>query len=146
MIDFSALDAACGADPNRALQSLYGKGNTVRALAGTGARPQEVYTPEPIVEALAVLWPEGVQCDPCSGPDSIIDAAIRYCVPGRQRTVKGKVQEYYEAQEGDTDGKVLPWCPPGSRRLQANRVSKSSSALSAHTGTPTAILRRSATG
>lgn len=112
------LDAAC-VDSDRALHAFYGRGNTVRALIGTGERPQEICTPPEIIEGLLRLWPEGIQLDPCSGPDSIVPARVRYCVPKRTRTVQKKrkgtlvtvAEDYYEAQPGDTDGLTLPWAP-----------------------------------
>lgn len=68
----------------KALRSLYGasdrlKANTAKAHIGSGSdRPQVVYTPQVVVDALATLWPEGIQLDPCSGPDSIVPARIQW--------------------------------------------------------------------
>ena len=56
----------------------------VKALKGladgtrTGQREQRVYTPPPVIRALASLWPEGIAFDPCGGPDSGVGAADQY--------------------------------------------------------------------
>ena len=92
-------------DPNRALHSLYGRGNTVRALTGTGARPQEILTPQCVVDALKVLWPEGVALDPCWAPGSLVQAERRCYVVGVQDGKRTK----YVAQPTDEDGLALPW-------------------------------------
>lgn len=48
----------------------------------SGRRVQRVYTPPVIaVDILGALWPEGIMCDPCSGPDSLVDAMIRVMPP-----------------------------------------------------------------
>lgn len=60
------------------------KRNAVDSLYGgelVGKRSQRVYTPISIVEALRALWPEGVACDPCSGPGSLVPAAFRVMPP-----------------------------------------------------------------
>ncbi len=77
--------------PN-ALQSLWGSGdvekdrkrrNTAKSMIsppeGGTDRPQEIYTPQCIVDVLKAVWPEGVWLDPCSGPDSIVGASRRCC-------------------------------------------------------------------
>ncbi len=46
-----------------------------------GKRGQRVYTPQCVVDVLLATWPEGVMCDPCSGPASIVPAAIRIMPP-----------------------------------------------------------------
>lgn len=49
---------------------------------GEGDRLQRIYTPSSIaVGVLGELWPEGVLCDPCSGPDSLVPALIRLMPP-----------------------------------------------------------------
>lgn len=45
--------------------------------AQTGKREQRIYTPIEVVRRLHTLWPEGIACDPCSGPDSLVDADLR---------------------------------------------------------------------
>lgn len=92
-------------DPHQALHSLYGRGNTVRALTGTGARPQEILTPQPVVDALALLWPEGVALDPCGAPGSLVRAERVYYVPGEP---DGK-RTFYVAKDGELDGLQEPW-------------------------------------
>ncbi len=93
-------------DPNQALHSLYGRGNTVRALTGTGARPQEVLTPQCVVDALARLWPEGVALDPCGAPDALVRAEKCYWVRG----VPDGKKTQYALKPGDLgDGLTLPW-------------------------------------
>lgn len=47
----------------------------------TGKRPQRIYTPTEVVDVLQALWPEGIQCDPCSGPDSVVPAAVKIMPP-----------------------------------------------------------------
>lgn len=93
----------------KSLRSLYGATDraTVRALTGTGGdRPQEILTPQPIVDALGRLWPEGIGLDPCAAPGSLVLAYEYYYVP-RRLTADGK--EDYTPQPGDRDGRALPW-------------------------------------
>lgn len=58
-----------------ALAALYGarKGRRGRTAAEQD-RPQEVYTPEYILRVVRQLWPEGIALDPCSGPESLVNA------------------------------------------------------------------------
>lgn len=54
--------------------------NALQSLADgsrTGKREQRVYTPQCIVDLLLALWPEGIACDPCSGPESLVPAQVR---------------------------------------------------------------------
>lgn len=88
---------------DRALHSLYGKGNAARSAA----RPQEIYTSQPLVDAILRVWPEGIALDPCSGPQSIVPADVRYFVPGRQQGDR----LVFVAGDGDSDGLALPWMP-----------------------------------
>lgn len=60
-----------------ALQSLHNG-------ALTGKREQSIYTPQCIVDALLRLWPEGIACDPCWGPGSIVPATIKCRAPGAE--------------------------------------------------------------
>lgn len=99
------LERPAAPDPHQALHSLYGRGNIVRALTGTGARPQEILTPQPVVNALATLWPEGVALDLCGAPGSLVRAERTYYVPG---TLDGKRTKYV-AGAGHLDGLILPW-------------------------------------
>jgi hypothetical protein len=46
-------------------------------LYGAKEREQSICTPQPIVDALLRLWPEGITCDPCSCDASIVPAALR---------------------------------------------------------------------
>ena len=69
-----------------------------------GKRVQRVYTPPVIAhDLLGAVWPEGVACDPCSGPDSLVEARIRIMPPmnGCRYATKIPTGEY------DDDGKVV---------------------------------------
>lgn len=61
----------------------------------TGKRLQRIYTSKPIARRLHALWPKGIACDPCSGPDSIVDAEIRA----------------YPESETHPDGLAFDWPP-----------------------------------
>ncbi len=41
-------------------------------------REQEIYTPHIIVDILNEIWPEGIALDPCSGPESIVGAKVKW--------------------------------------------------------------------
>lgn len=54
-----------------AAKSLYGKGHldatrTRECVAMPGKREQSVYTPLYILDRVRIVWPEGIQLDPCS--------------------------------------------------------------------------------
>ncbi len=57
-----------------AVDSLFG-GDRV------GKRVQRVYTPPIVCSVIDRVWPEGLVCDPCSGPDSIVPALLRIMPP-----------------------------------------------------------------
>lgn len=79
--------------------------NAMRSFFGTsGARPQEVYTPQVIKDGLSVLWPEGVALDPCHGSGSILDAERTLCIPP---TLRGKRQVFEGPDE--QNGLKQPW-------------------------------------
>ncbi len=81
--------------------------DAMRSFFGTsGARPQEVYTPQVIKDGLDVLWPEGVALDPCHGPGSILDAERTLCTPP---TLRGKRQVFEGPAE--QNGLIQPWVP-----------------------------------
>lgn len=110
--DFKELDAVLAAvnHPDRALRAFYGAGDaarraTVSTLSGAGDRKQEIYTPQSVVDCLHTLWPEGIALDPCSGPESIVPAEMRFFVPG---TVKGK-RTVYEPEPGQVSGLNVRW-------------------------------------
>jgi hypothetical protein len=53
--------------------------------AGKGAtRTQEVLTPQPIVDFVLRLWPEGISMDPCASTDPrcLVDAVVKVFKPG----------------------------------------------------------------
>ena len=52
----------------RAMRSFFG------ARVGGQDRPQDINTPQAMADALLVLWPEGVELDPCSNVNSLIPA------------------------------------------------------------------------
>lgn len=70
-----------------ALGSFWGAGEKI------APKIQRTYTPACIVSRLALLWPEGVACDPCSGPDSIVKAKRRA----------------WPENESEPDGLAFPW-------------------------------------
>jgi hypothetical protein len=98
----------------KALRAFYGasdrlKANTVKSQIGAGSdRPQEVYTPQCIVDALAVLWPDGVQLDPCAGPESLIGAHVN--ISGQQVPVLDRNGQPRKKKNGDP---ILKWVGEG---------------------------------
>lgn len=53
------------------------KENALTGLArGKPERNGRIYTPQPVVDALLGLWPDGIDLDPCSGPDSLVPARM----------------------------------------------------------------------
>lgn len=85
---------------SNALQTLWGSGdperdrsrkNTAKSMISPGTRPQEIYTPQIVLDVVAEVWPEGIALDPCAGPDSLVQAFDEYC---------GGLH---------TDGLVAPW-------------------------------------
>lgn len=105
-----------------ALDSLHG-------APPAGGREQRVYTPQSIVDALLRLWPDGIRLDPCSGPDSIVPAAV-HVVPDQDSLPRQC------AQRGTWivgDGLAVPWVartyanPPfGTLRVWLERGAASS--------------------
>lgn len=69
---------------HNAVKSLYGDGpkhsyHRAQEINGgvgkkRGERPQTVYTPHCVLDAIAEVWPEGIELDPCSGLDSLVPA------------------------------------------------------------------------
>ncbi len=108
----------------KALRAGYGasdrlkKNNTAKSMICPEERPQEIYTPHPIIDAVQLVWGR-IALDPCWGPGSIIEADAHYYVPPRieVRMVKDpKTKKYVEkartvfvASPTDTDGLWLPW-------------------------------------
>jgi hypothetical protein len=81
-----------------------------------GKRPQRVYTPLVVVDVMLRTWPEGVLCDPCSGPDSIVPAAIRIMPPQNGCRYARKIPQLDDLGEpvADDEGKLLYVdAPPG---------------------------------
>lgn len=97
-----------------ALQAFFGAGEAKRkaraaALIGPGYRPQEIYTPACIRDALLQVWPH-IALDPCSGPNSIMEAHETFYVPPTVIVSKtGRKRVVYVPGEGDTDGLAQPW-------------------------------------
>jgi hypothetical protein len=120
----------------KALRSLYGASDrqkaTVKSLISPGERPQEIYTPESIVDAILAVWPH-IALDPCYGPGSIVPASEAYYVPPRyevtyKKNKTGAVTEktvtVFKAAPGELDGLVEPWldytyCNPPFKHLAA---------------------------
>lgn len=44
----------------------------------TKSKGQRIHTPHTILRPIAKLWPEGIACDPCGSPDSIVEADEHY--------------------------------------------------------------------
>lgn len=106
----------------RALRSLYGASerqkNTVKSMASPGERPQEIYTPHCVIDAVLQVWPS-IELDPCWGPGSVVPAAEAYYVPPRLEVTyrrdkktgitNEKVKTHFTANPGELDGLVEPW-------------------------------------
>jgi hypothetical protein len=96
-------------EPIPCLQAFYGareesRKNIAKSMIGPGDRPQEIYTPLPIIIALLQVWPK-IALDPCSGPDSLVPAETKWCVPPRK---EGK-RTVFIAQDNEVDGLCEPW-------------------------------------
>ncbi len=76
---------------HNALQTLWGSGDPERDIARKNTaksmispatdgvdRPQEIYTPQLVLNVIARIWPEGIACDPCSGPLSLVIAPFKF--------------------------------------------------------------------
>lgn len=71
------------------------RANTAKARIGPGDRPQEVYTPPELVRPMLMVWPH-IECDPCSGPDSLIPARVKAHIPLSYITTdKGRIKPVY---------------------------------------------------
>lgn len=53
---------------DEALRSFFG------ARPGGQDRPQDVFTPQFLIDAILKVWPEGIAMDPCANPDAIVPA------------------------------------------------------------------------
>lgn len=73
---------------DQALRSFFG------ARVGGQDRPQDVYTPQCVIDAILRVWPEGIALDPCSSRDAIVPAKERICAP---------------ITPGDPDGCLVNW-------------------------------------
>lgn len=64
------------------VSAIVKKSNHATALRGmvNGAKQHEqrIHTPMEILRPIAKLWPEGIACDPCGSPDSLVDAGEVY--------------------------------------------------------------------
>jgi len=99
----------------KALRSGYGASDgqkhasTVKAMVAPGERPQEVYTPSVISDALISCW-GGIELDPCWGPGSTVPAQHTYYVPPRVvLSATGKAKVVFKAEPGELDGLKAPW-------------------------------------
>lgn len=59
---------------DEALRSFFG------ARKGGKERPQDVFTPQVILDAIERVWPEGIECDPAPNPNALV-VAQRYRYP-----------------------------------------------------------------
>ena len=41
-------------------------------------REQTIYTPETVLKVVLEVWPEGIELDPCTGPNSIVPATTKF--------------------------------------------------------------------
>lgn len=61
----------------KAMKALYGarahdaRANIVKAHCSPGERPQEIFTPEPVLRVLRAAW-GSIKLDPCGHPDAIV--------------------------------------------------------------------------
>jgi hypothetical protein len=127
------------------LQAFYGarsrsrsrkRKNTAKSLISPGERPQEIYTPHAVVEALLRIWPH-IALDPCSGPGSVVGALDTFYIPERIEQVRDKkgnvvlddngepkTRTYYRVEaEGEIDGLTREWvdyayCNPPFKNLK----------------------------
>lgn len=93
----------------------------------SGKRIQRVYTPPEIVGILHGLWPEGIMCDPCSGPESLVDAMIRIMPPANGCRYMTKIPLLGDDGEpvADEEGDLVyipapPGCPLWPQRTYLN--------------------------
>lgn len=82
---------------------------TVKSLTSPGERPQEIYTPQYIVDAILKVWGT-VQFDPCWGPGSLVPSLTHAYVPPRYEIpAVGKPKLVFRAAEDEEDGLVVAW-------------------------------------
>lgn len=83
---------------------------TAKSMISPGERPQEIYTPQVLIDAILKVWPH-VALDPCSGPGSIVGAIDScYLPPSATLGKTGKVKVEYLPVGGDSrDGLTTPW-------------------------------------
>lgn len=103
------LYAMGGAHPN-ALDSSAMRGLATGNRDGKPEhREQQIYTPWEVLDVCCCTWPEGIELDPCSGPESIVPAARVYT---GVRIDTGRVDK-----DGNTvnrwggSGLIAPWVP-----------------------------------
>lgn len=109
-------------DPHAALKGLYNSpnANTVKAMISPGTRPQEIYTPKVVVDAILKVWPH-IALDPCTGPGSIIPsldvcyvkpkfvAVLKKGEPVLDKNGQPKVKVLFRADAGERDGLMERW-------------------------------------
>jgi hypothetical protein len=64
---------------DKALRSFFG------ARVGGQDRPQDVNTPQPLIDAILEMWPEGIFLDPCSNITTKVPAGLR--IMGRKNPI-----------------------------------------------------------
>jgi len=90
---------------DKALRSFFG------ARVGGQNRPQDVNTPQHIVDAISWVWPEGIALDPCSNATSIVPAARRIILPEDGLAVDWPDRTYANPPFGT----LKEWLPKGAQ-------------------------------
>jgi hypothetical protein len=84
---------------NKAMRSFFG------AREGGQDRPQDVFTPQFMIDAILKVWPEGIALDPCSHPDSIVPALS-------ELTENGELTPWPDFTYVNPPYKhLIKWCP-----------------------------------
>lgn len=106
---YGARKASRSSAPTELFDRDTKRKNTAKSLIAPGDRPQEIYTPPVILEAILKVWPK-IALDPCTGPDSLVPAENTYYVsPSVVLTKSGKPKTVFTVNPGEVDGKSQPW-------------------------------------
>lgn len=106
---YGARKASRSSAPTEIFTADQKRRNTAKSMIAPGDRPQEIYTPPVILEAVLKVWPR-IALDPCSGPGSLIYADTHYYVsPSIVLTKSGKPKTVYTVNPGEIDGLTQKW-------------------------------------
>jgi hypothetical protein len=67
-----------GKNATRTLIGTRGSALSRMATGDTSENEQRIHTPLSILRPIAKLWPEGIECDPCGSPDSLVESRLTF--------------------------------------------------------------------